>query len=584
MKLLNLQIFPKGPKGWKSELLEFGEHITQLFGPNGCGKTPLVQTIGFCLGFPSVFRNDIYEHCSYAILNIEIDNKHLKIKRFYSREVEIEVTESGRVQRFYNEQEYSFYLFEHLKLRSSNLVTNSNTSTSPYLSTILPIFYLDQDEGYSKLYCPPASFIKDQFSEMMRMLFNLPAKNLFDTKKEKILAKEKLEYLDKSVEEHSRRLEIARHGSMSIAKDSTEIRAEIDVLEKDLELLKSSGASHDDSITIIDNMISSHIRDIRDITNEINERNKRTSGIKQIIHEINSEIETLNLNEEARRVFLSFNEICASSSCQLFSASSDSYSKNLLYLKDQIKDLERNAKIDEAYIEQLLLQKSKLEVMIDSIVVQRNESLEKSEISALVETISSIKNQIFELQNQLIEITKIEKLETKYNQIVIERTKAFDKYQSFSSDKQNIPDLLKVKAELRQLFIKWLGLIHTSNVSYDVTFLDDFFPVLGKEKVSQLKGSTRIRAVLAFHAALIELMSNLDKLSFRFLILDTPKQHEINNDHLNNYMKSLKEICVKSDIQIVFSTTEYHYDGDEKDVEWKPSYKGKEQLMFLSEY
>ncbi|WP_206538740.1 hypothetical protein, partial [Aeromonas finlandensis] len=62
-------------------------------------------------------------------------------------------------------------------------------------------------------------------------------------------------------------------------------------------------------------------------------------GIAQLTHEINTEIDTLNLNEEARRVFLSFNEICGSSCCQLFNSSSNSYSKNLLYLKDQIKDL-----------------------------------------------------------------------------------------------------------------------------------------------------------------------------------------------------------------------------------------------------
>jgi recombinational DNA repair ATPase RecF len=41
MNLLTLQIFPKGLDGWMSDELHFGNHITQLFGPNGCGKTPL---------------------------------------------------------------------------------------------------------------------------------------------------------------------------------------------------------------------------------------------------------------------------------------------------------------------------------------------------------------------------------------------------------------------------------------------------------------------------------------------------------------------------------------------------------------
>ncbi len=61
MKLINIQIFPNNQLGWRSDLLRFGDNITQLFGPNGCGKTPIVQSIAYCLGYPSVFRNDIYD-------------------------------------------------------------------------------------------------------------------------------------------------------------------------------------------------------------------------------------------------------------------------------------------------------------------------------------------------------------------------------------------------------------------------------------------------------------------------------------------------------------------------------------------
>lgn len=583
MKLLSLQIFPIGQNGWKSDLLEFGTNITQLFGPNGCGKTPVVQSIAYCLGFPCVFRKDIYDHCSYVILSVETDKGNLTIKRVYSRDIDIEVLEpNGDTQRFYNEQDYSLYIFDWLNLRVSNLVTNNSKSTLPYLSSMLPIFYLDQDDGYSKLYCPPSSFVKDQFSEMMRMLFDLPIKNSFDSKKEKFIAKENLEYLDKQIETQSHRIEIAKQAVSLISNSSDKIKLEIKNLENELYLLKSSGATHDDSINALDRLISTHRQVNREISHEISETRKRTSGINRIVHEINTEIDTLNLNEEARRVFLSFQEICCSANCHLFSSSSDSYSKNLLYLKDQIKDLERNAEMDELKINQLETQRGQLEALIQSIVDERNKSLEKSEISALVDAISEIKNQIFELQNQLGDIEKIESLETRYFELIKQRDNALEKYQSYSSDRSSIPSILKIKAELRQLFLKWLDVIHTSNVSYDITFSDDFSPILGSETVSQLKGSTRIRAVLAFHAALIELMAKLDRLSFRFLILDTPKQHEIHIDDLDRYLRALKEVSATHGVQVVFSTTEYHYAGDNNDTEWNPKHLGKEQNMFLS--
>lgn len=582
MKLISLQIFPSGSKGWGSNQLSFGANVTQLFGPNGCGKTPVVQSIAYCLGFPCVFRNDIYDRCDYVTLHVETSKGNLVINRTYSRDVDIEVVEpSGHVQKFYNEKDYSSYIFDWLDLNVSNLVTNSNKSTSPYLASMLPIFYLDQDDGYSKLYCPPSGFIKDQFSEMVRMLFDLPVKNSFDEKKEKINAKEKLDFLDRQVESQSRRVEVARQSLSAISKSSDQIKDEIRGLEIELDHLKSSEASRDDSINTIDRLISNHRQNIRDIDFEISEVRKRTNGMNQIVHEINAEIDTLNLNEESRRVFLSFGEICGSAHCQLFSSSSDSYSKNLLYLKDQIKDLERNSERDELKIEHLETQKKQLEDLVHGIVDERNRSVQKSEVSSLVDAISEIKNQVFELQNQLLDIEKVESLENIHLDILSQRGKALEKYQAFSSDRSIIPSIVRIKAELRKTFLKWLDVIHTSNVSHDITYKDDFFPILGGESVSQLKGSTRIRAVLAYHAALIELMAKLDRLSFRFLILDTPKQHEIHVDDLDRYLKALKDICVRHGVQVIFSTTEYHYEGDSDDAEWRPMYPGEEQNMFL---
>ncbi|MBL1639793.1 hypothetical protein ELD68_35540, partial [Klebsiella pneumoniae] len=55
---------------------------------------------------------------------------------------------------------------------------------------------------------------------------------------------------------------------------------------------------------------------------------------------------TLNLNEEAKRIFRSFEEICPSLDCKMFTRSSESYAKHLLYLKDQIKDIERSLNLD----------------------------------------------------------------------------------------------------------------------------------------------------------------------------------------------------------------------------------------------
>lgn len=583
MKLISLKIFPNGQLGWGSGLLVFGRDITQLFGPNGCGKTPVVQSIPFCLGFPSVFRNDIYDRCKYAELTVLSEKGSLLLRRVYSRELDVEVVEStGVVQRFYNERDYSRYMFEWLGLTAHNLVTVGNQPGAAYLATLLPMYYLDQDGGYSEIYCPPSKFIKDQFSEMMRMVFDLPVKNSFDVKKDRFKAKERLEFLDKDVQTLSRMVEVAKGNISEITKSRSELETEISQLESEVENLQGAGASRDDSIGALDRLISNHRNAIREVSSEINQLQRRNLGIGKIVHEINTEIETLNLNEEARRVFLSFREICGADLCQLFSSSSEAYSKNLLYLRDQIKDLERNASFDEIRIEELNRQRSAQELAIQALIDERNLSSTKSEISTLVEAITRLKTEIFALQGQLSELDKVTVLEGKQFKVLVDRDKALTLYESFTADRSYSPELIKVRSDIRRYFIDWLNLLHTHNVSKDITFKDDFTPLLGVESISQLKGSTKIRAVLAYHAAVFQVFAEKGVMGFRFLILDTPKQHEIHNDDLGRYLGALKALCDRHGAQIVFSTTEYHYDGDDNDAEWLPSYEGEEQKMFLN--
>lgn len=582
MKLVKLQIYPKGRDGWASDELFFADHITQVYGPNGSGKTPIVQSISFCLGYPNEFRNDIYEHCNYAVLTVDIGGKIYQFKRYYTKDVHIEVIEpSGVMQTFFDELSHSAYLFELMDFDRNELVDVRSKATSPYVASVLPIFYLDQDTGYGSLYAPPSSFVKDQFSEMVRMLFRLSPKNSVDEKRERKLVKDNLENLDRRVQALNKQLEAAQFKTAHITASPESIRVEISSLEKELERLKTSGSVYDETFNLFESYISKQRAEIRSIDEQINEIIKRQNGIKKIIEDINIEIETVSLNEGARRVFMSFDEICGSKNCQLFSQSSNSYSKNLLYLKDQLKDLERNRIADSATLSSLQQHKIHLESGIRSITEEQNKAAKKPEMSALVEAISLIKNQIFELQSHLSELEHLTDIEEKVFSTVVERDRAFEKLKGLSNSKSTSPELTKLKFELKELFVKWLDAIHTTNISKNITFVDDFVPILGVETIKQLKGSTKIRTVLAYHAALIELLMSKSYMNFRFLILDTPKQHDIENQDLDGYMKSLKTLSAISGIQVVFSTTGYHYIGDQLDTEWEPKFPGEDHMMFL---
>lgn len=582
MKLKSLQIFPKGINGWSSDEFYFGSEITQLFGPNGCGKTPLIQSIVFCLGYPSIFRDEIYNRCNHATLKLEINGRNYEISRIFSRDTDITVVDSGGThQRFYNERDYTDYLFELFNFKSGNLVSTSNKLVMPYMGSLLPIYYLDQDEGYTEFYVPPDRFIKDQFSEMMRIAFGLPIKNFFDEKKDKILAKEALDFVDKLVNERSRELALAKAESGMSEEEVESTEREIAVLEAQLQSYRNSDVKRDDANDAIRRLLNNNFKKVYEIDAELKEADSRIRSKTKIIDEINVEINTLSLNEDARRVFLSFEEICNSPSCSLFARTSESYGKNLLYLRDQIKDLERNSQVEQNRETALKIRRNELLQQNVELEKTLTEASSQSDVSSIVDTISSIKNQIFALQLKLADRKKIAALERRYFDTIIKRDLALDKYESFSKERNSNPSLIKIRADLRTAFIRWLTILSTKNISLDISYKDEFTPSLGPESVSQLKGSTKVRVVLAYHAAVIELLASRKHTVLKLLILDTPKQHEINSDDLNKYMLALKEISKQLGVQVIFSTTEYRYIPGANDREWVPKELGEEQNMFF---
>jgi hypothetical protein len=100
--------------------------------------------------------------------------------------------------------------------------------------------------------------------------------------------------------------------------------------------------------------------------------------------------------------------------------------------------------------------------------------------------------------------------------------------------------------------------------------------------VSQFKGSTLLRVVLAFHTAAFELYTKNPANEMRFLVLDTPRQQDIDVGALGSYVSELKRLAREQDCQIVFSTTEYRYNCVDGDQEWIPAFPGVEQNMFLN--
>lgn len=582
MRLISLEIRRRGENGLALPQHLFADEVTQLYGPNGSGKTPVVQTIVYCLGFPVSFRADIVSRCESALLVVEIKGAHYTLKRSITPSgLDLEVHEpAGPTQHFSNERDYSEYLFDLLDLPFPTLVTASNEPATPYLATVLPFFYLDQDDGYGTFYKPPKTFIKDQLAEMLRILGRMPCRNSFDAKKDLIEATKERNRLDRLVLE--RREAVDATGATELQSSSSVLSERLTKLREELEQLQQSGFTNTAAIVALEQLIGERRKELRDRQFEITEIDKRSENMSQIVTEIESEITTLNLNEEAKRVFSLFNEICGVSGCGLFAFSTDSYAKNLLYLRDQIKDLERISITEIARREALFQQTERLRTHIQDLEEQKTRSTTGTVTAATRTALDALTNQILELEMQKRDVQRRELLLQRLAQAVEQREAALDRVQTLANSSILTPSVTSFRTALKDALLRWLDVLQISNVSTEIRFVDDFIPTFGTEALAQLKGSTRVRAVLAYHAALLEaLLATSRNLPFQFLIMDTPKQHEMHDVDIGRYIDELKHFGHKHGVQIVFSATEYRHSGDDKDKEWAASYVGEKHEMFL---
>lgn len=582
MRLLTLQIEPRGINGWGSPILRFGETFTSLYAKNGSGKTPIIQSIAYCLGYPITFREDINNKCEAAVLTVETEGKTLAFRRIIQKAFQVSVTSDGGVRDFYDEKGFAEAIFQEFGMPLPKLVGTNKQATQPYLATVLPIFYLDQDLGYSEFYRAPAgSFITDQFVEMIRFCFGLAPKHSYLQKADLLKAKENLDKLD-------RRIVSQQKVVADLAKDIDDSPQAIASLNNRIDNLSQRLAELHDSFTIestanttLEHVLSERDQEVMASRRTVNELRQRVSGITSIRAEIEMETATLGLNEESRRIFASFEEICQNNNCGLFLGSSESYAKNLLYLKDQIKDLDRNATHAALLLEDAEIRLSQQMADFTALSKKLQDNATQAGVDQLLNATQLLTRELFvaEQQRESIKILKAEK--EKYISLSNDREHEQNRIANLTKTGESDLAFNQFRSRLRELTISWLDCLDTKNVSRNIEIDLDLRFKFGGEQLTAIKGSTRLRVILAVHAAIFELYLQNATREFRFLILDTPKQHEIHMSDLARYLDALTGLCEQHAGQIVLSSTEYRHAITEPNREWIPSFEGGEQPMYL---
>lgn len=305
----SLQIESLGEGGWESPLLDFGHRTTMLFAPNGSGKSPVIRALASALGFPNRFRNEILEKCKAVILHADSEGKPLTIRRTFGAtnlEFHATIEFDGQETEHHSEGSFSLALFRLLNLEPPRLVSNKGGEAQPYISTLLPVFYLIQGYGYSAAYRSPNAFIEDQFAEMVRFAFGLNPKHSYEIKKTLIEEKSALEAQTRKIVAAQRVLEYQSRGVDDSDANQSVLQRSSENLTQQIDALRATVDAKGTANSTLTELLRQKDAQIRARQLELFDLQNRVAGIETIRAEIDGEVKTLGLNEEARRVFTSF--------------------------------------------------------------------------------------------------------------------------------------------------------------------------------------------------------------------------------------------------------------------------------------
>lgn len=588
MKIISLKINSSGAgDGLGSPKFKIEKHITQFTGENGSGKTPVTQSIIYCLGYPVRFRHDIVDRCRSATLEVDISGEKFFIERFYRKnptELLIKVfdkTGTNAVAEFNSEEEYSSFVFDLFSLNSFDLITKDGKPSKLYISSVYPLFYLSQDDGYRKIYSPISNFIKDQLAEVIRFLFKLHPKNFYGDLKEKNELISKRSALDEQIASSKA---VQKRIVDDVGDEREEgMREELALLNSNLNDLRGSHGSLSASFRELSVVKDGYLSTKRELEKSIYDANIQIDSLERIKSEIGMETDALLLNAKAERLLNSFVSTCSDPQCTMFRGAKEAYGKHLLYLKDQLKDLDFN-------LERINSLKIKKTIELDLIDKQINEldaatvsDASSGELEVLVRAVNQISRRCVYLEEKISAINNSKNLTLKIVRLERERDALTQLIRNQDDRGAHVERRIKsIREQIQLLTVSWLDVLETENVSRDVTIDYDFNFLFGNEKVDAFTGSTKARVILASHAALLEAyLQNQKDQVVPWFFMDTPNQNELDLSDLTRFMSKLKNLCVEYGLQVIFASKDFKLNAQENDVVYEPSFDGKKHKMYL---
>jgi hypothetical protein len=588
--LLHFQAIGKR-NGWTTHKLAFGHQFTLIHGPNGSGKTPLLRSIVYALGVPTQLPKEIEDHCVAVEIEIETGLGIFLLRREICGEFKIAVSDLRRskILKFDDQDKFSTWLFEVLGIPRERLTTKmARGETAPYIGNVAPCFWVDQDSGWRDVYFAmhDQNFIMAQEQEIHRLILAVSPKYLFQSRKDYVEARAELDVMEESIGARRIALERYKRELGGLTGESQEsLRAERTRIENSLaqavEFLSGTREAHEELAVGLNENESK----LLELTKSRSATEAHVRELQLVESEIGAEVEVLTSNALAADAF---REYCGNSDCGLFKNSEASYGRRLLYLKDQLKDLVVALTSESGRLGQLSAQIASQGEVIAKLRGSLQKAQKLSGARARIEVIEGLSRSLADVETKINRLSSYQNEKEILSGLIDRREDQKNRIAELKpgSKRQGDDRFGWIRSRLAQRMSRWLEVLGTQNVDTKVEIDDSLTISFGGVEFgpgSAHSGSTRVRIVLAFRAALLETSLEDGGRHPGFLIFDTPKQHELASADLQRYFVHLRELLEKYDgrAQVVIAYTELEFKARSSDQVWRPPFgTGKASRYF----
>lgn len=584
LRLLSMSIEP-GPTGLALPEVKFGQFLTHVFGDNGAGKTALMCALYWSLGGARQVEDPIWSECAGVRLKlIAASGKKVTIFRAFSDKLNATVDIDGAATKYDDESSWSAALLPILGVEAREWLAKSGVVTGVYTSVLLPAFAVDQDKGWSLPYAPFSSkqFVEDQAQEVTRLLLGLPQMNnpKRDARRRKLAAE--LARLDAAISMHGQALD-------SLSKALPAEHQFIDAMREARERLVAELGQFDSVVATmvdVDATLRQRVLDAvaaRDAAaREYSGARQRRAILDKLMQEGTADLDLIGTNEVAADAFRRF---CGNPSCQFFAGTAEpnSYGRRVLYLRDQFKDITTAMDAVDGVLAVSAARLVDAEALLGRARAEYDAAAKAKASDRVIAAVDAVTKELASVSRNIALSDQVVREQEARNALLAQReTSQTDLAQHDDADTRRRKSVAGTAKKLAAAANRWLAVLK-ANEGGAVGVDEELRLTVGGKPLSDTKGpsgSSRLRLILAYHAAILEVALEMNGSHPRLLLFDAPKQHELKPDDFAAYLVELRRVFAGKSVQVVISSrTEIPKEaGDET---WEPQFPGKDHPWFL---